>query len=150
MELKAGTHEVTAQLEANDHPVLHWRIVDGTTTLRSPDADAVDFTVFIGSADEIIGSLHDLTGHSPMLPRWAFGYIHCRERFHSSKEIIETAQRFRDENLPLSVIVQDWQWWGHHGWNAMKFDERFYPNPKALTDSLHDMNVRLMLSVWQE
>ena len=150
VELKAGTHEVTAQLEANDHPVLHWRIVDGTTALRSPDADAVDFTVFIGSADEIIGSLHDLTGHSPMLPRWAFGYIHCRERFHSSKEIIETAQRFRDEKLPLSVIVQDWQWWGHHGWNAMKFDERFYPNPKALTDSLHDMNVRLMLSVWSK
>ena len=150
VDLKAGTHTVTAQLEANDHPVLHWRKVDGTTTLRSPDADAVDFTVFIGSPDEIIASLHDLTGHSPMLPRWAFGYIHCRERFHSSQEIIETAQRFRDENLPLSVIVQDWQWWGRHGWNAMRFDERFYPNPKALTDSLHDMGVRLMLSVWSK
>ena len=150
VDLKAGTHTVTAQLEANDVPVLYWRRVDGTNTLRSPDAHDVDFTVFIGSADEIIASLHDLTGHSPLLPRWAFGYIHCRERFHSSQEIIETAQRFRDENLPLSVIVQDWQWWGRHGWNAMRFDERFYPNPKALTDSLHDMGVRLMLSVWSK
>ena len=150
VELKAGTHTVTAQLEANDHPVLYWRREDGTTTLRSPDAEAVDFTVFVGSPDEIIASLHDLTGHSPMPPRWAFGYIHCRERFHSSQEIIETAQRFRSEGLPLSVIVQDWQWWGRHGWNAMQFDDRFYPNPKALTDSLHDMNVRLMLSVWSK
>ena len=32
----------------------------------------------------------------------------------------------------------------------MQFDERFYPNPKALTDSLHDMDVRLMLSVWSK
>ena len=150
VDLTAGSHTITAQLEANDRPVLYWRHVDNTTTLRSPDSEAVDFTVFVGSPDEIIASLHDLTGHSPLLPRWAFGYIHCRERFHSSQEILETAQRFRDENLPLSLIVQDWQWWGRHGWNAMQFDERFYPNPKALTDSLHDMNVRLMLSVWSK
>ena len=150
VELKAGTHTVNAQLEAHDQPVLHWRLIDATTTLRSPVADAVDYTVIVGSADEVMATLHDLTGHSPMLPRWAFGYIHCRERFHSSKEIIETAQRFRSEGMPLSVIVQDWQWWGRHGWNAMKFDERFYPNPRALTDSLHDMDVRLMLSVWSK
>lgn len=150
VELKAGSHAVTAQLEASDHPTLYWRKVDATTTLRSPVADAVDYTVIIGSPDEIISTLHDLTGHSPLLPRWAFGYIHCRERFHSSSEIIETAERFRREDLPLSLIVQDWQWWGRHGWNAMQFDERFYPNPKALTDSLHAMDVRLMLSVWSK
>ena len=150
VELKAGTHEVDAELEASDRPVLHWRRVDATTCLRSPGGEGVDFTVFTGSPDEIIASLHDLTGHSPMLPRWAFGYIHCRERFHSSREITETARRFRTEGLPLSVIVQDWQWWGRHGWNAMRFDERFYPDPKALADSLHDMDVRLMLSVWSK
>lgn len=150
VELSAGKHTVEAQLEANDRPMLHWRQVDRTTTLRSPVAEAVDYTVVVGSSDEIIATLHDLTGHTPLLPRWAFGYIHCRERFHSSAEIIETAQRFQCEGLPLDLIVQDWQWWGRHGWNSMQFDERFYPNPKALTDSLHDMNVRLMLSVWSK
>ena len=150
VELKAGTHSLSAQLEANDRPVVYWRRVDETTTLRSPVADAVDYTVFIGSPDEIIGSLHDLTGHSPLLPRWAFGYIHCRERFHSSDEILQTARRFRSEGLPLDVIVQDWQYWGRYGWNAMRFDERFYPEPKALTDTLHRMDVRLMLSVWSK
>ncbi|MCR5179881.1 MAG: DUF5110 domain-containing protein [Bacteroidaceae bacterium] len=148
--LTAGVHHVTAQLEANDKPVLHWRRLDGTTTLRSPVATAVDYTVFVGTADEVISSLHDLTGHSPLLPRWAFGYIHCRERFHSSDEILQTAQRFRQENLPLDVIVQDWQYWGRHGWNAMRFDEEHYPDPNALTDSLHSMGVRLMLSVWSK
>ena len=148
--LTAGTHRVTAQLEANDHPVLHWRRIDQTTTLRSPVSDAVDYTVLVGSPDEIISTLHDLTGHTPLLPRWAFGYIHCRERFHSSDEILQTAQRFRNERLPLDLIVQDWQWWGRHGWNAMRFDEQYYPDPLALTDSLHAMGVRLMLSVWSK
>ena len=78
------------------------------------------------------------------------GYIHCRERFHSQEEILTTAKRFRSEELPADVIVQDWQYWGKYGWNAMRFDEANYPNPKQLTDELHDMNMRLMVSVWSK
>ena len=52
--------------------------------------------------------------------------------------------------MALSLIVQDWQYWGKYGWNSMKFDEEFYPDPKALTDSLHRMGVRLMVSVWSK
>ena len=64
------------------------------------------------------------------------------------QEIIETAREFQKRDIPLSVIVQDWQWWGKHGWNAIQFDEEFYPNPKQMMDELHKMDVRLMLSVW--
>ena len=32
----------------------------------------------------------------------------------------------------------------------MQFDEDNYPDPKALTDSLHKMDIRLMLSVWSK
>ena len=32
----------------------------------------------------------------------------------------------------------------------MRFDEANYPNPKQLTDELHAMNMRLMLSVWSK
>jgi alpha-D-xyloside xylohydrolase len=84
------------------------------------------------------------------MPDWALGYIHCRERFHSSDEILQTAHRFRNENLPVGVMVQDWQYWGKYGWNSMRFDEEFYPDPKALTDSLHQMGMKLMLSVWSK
>ena len=75
---------------------------------------------------------------------------YCRERFHSQDEIINTAKRFRNENLPADVMVQDWQYWGKYGWNAMQFDEANYPNPKQLTDELHAMNMRLMVSVWSK
>ena len=118
--------------------------------LRSPFADAVDYTVFVGNADEVVASYRQLTGEVPMMPQWAMGYIHCRERFHSQKEILETANRFRNEQLPIDVIVQDWQYWGKYGWNSMTFDEEHYPNPKQLTDSLHKMNMRLMVSVWSK
>jgi alpha-D-xyloside xylohydrolase len=104
----------------------------------------------VGTADEVISSNRDLTGRCPEMPKWALGYIHCRERFHSSDEILQTARRFKQENMPIRMIVQDWQYWGKYGWNSMQFDEQYYPNPKALTDSLHQMDIRLMVSVWSK
>ncbi|MBQ3752601.1 MAG: glycosyl hydrolase family 31 [Prevotella sp.] len=150
VRLTAGRHTVTAELSRGDNPVLYYGQVKDETTFRSPVAPQLDYTVFVGSADEIIASYRDLTGPAPLMPSWALGYIHCRERFHSSKEILETANRFKQEKLPISVIVQDWQYWGKYGWNSMQFDEEHYPDPKALTDSLHKMDIRLMVSVWSK
>ena len=150
VHLSKGHHQLTAELTKNDNPTLYYNKVKDETTFHSPVATAVDYTVFIGSADEIIATYRELTGQCPPMPKWALGYIHCRERFHSSQEILETANRFRKENMPISLIVQDWQYWGKYGWNSMKFDEEFYPDPKALTDSLHKMDIRLMLSVWSK
>ena len=150
VRLTAGRHTVTAELSRGDNPVLYYGQVKDETTFRSPVAPQLDYTVFVGSADEIIATYRDLTGPAPLMPSWALGYIHCRERFHSSQEILETANRFKQEKLPISVIVQDWQYWGKYGWNSMQFDEEHYPDPKALTDSLHKMDIRLMVSVWSK
>ena len=150
VHLSKGRHHLTAELTKDDAPTLYYNKVKDETTFQSPESTMVDYTVFIGSADEIIATYRELTGQCPPMPKWALGYIHCRERFHSSQEILETANRFKSEHLPISMIVQDWQYWGKYGWNSMKFDERYYPDPKALTDSLHKMDIRLMLSVWSK
>ena len=150
VHLEAGRHTLEAELTKDDTPTLYYNKVEDQTTFRSPVAEAVDYTVFIGTPDEIIATYRELTGPAPLMPEWALGYIHCRERFHSSDEILQTARRFREEGMPLSVIVQDWQYWGKYGWNSMQFDEAFYPDPKALTDSLHQMDVKLMVSVWSK
>lgn len=150
VRLKAGKHQLKAELSRGDNPVLYYNKVDDKTVMRSPVAEAVDYTVFVGTPDEIIATYRQLTGVAPMMPQWAMGYIHCRERFHSQNEILDNAKRFRNEQLPIDVIVQDWQYWGKYGWNSMTFDEEHYPNPKQLTDSLHKMNMRLMVSVWSK
>lgn len=151
LQLTAGQHTFTSELTNGDKPVLYLRKVDNTTTFQSPVADKVDYTLFVGSADEVIASYRHLTGDALMMPQWALGFIHCRERYHSSAEILENARIFREKQLPVDVIVQDWQWWGKYGWNSMQFDEEFYPDPTALTTELHDsLNMRLMLSVWSK
>ena len=150
VHLEAGKHRLSAELSNGDKPVVHYHLVKNETTFYTPIEKAVDYTVFVGNPDEIIASYRQVTGNVPMLPIWAMGYIHCRERFHSQEEILSTANRFRNEQLPIDMIVQDWQYWGKYGWNSMKFDEAHYPSPKSMTDSLHRMNMRLMVSVWSK
>ena len=148
--LTAGPHMVSVEGVEGDAPVLHWRRVDPSTTFHSPVARALDYTVFAGKADEAIGAYRTLTGPVPEMPDWMFGYIHCRERYHSQEEILRNAAEFKERGLPLDVIVQDWQWWGPTGWNSMEFDPGNYPDPRALTDSLHAMDTRFMISVWSK
>lgn len=150
VDLKAGQHELTAELERGDDPTVFYRKVDDNTVFRSPVAECVDYTVFAGNADEIIASYRAVTGNVPMLPSWAFGYIHCRERFHSQEELLATARRFRKEEIPIDLIVQDWQYWGKYGWNAMRFDEQHYPDPAQMVRDLHGMDMKLMISVWSK
>ena len=150
-EVSAGQHSVRVIGAHDDQPVLFWRPSEDRTVLRSPVADAIDYVVFAGpTPDDVIRGYRQLTGPAPLMPSWAYGYIHCRERFHSSEEILDTAAEFRKRNLPLDVIVQDWQYWGKYGWNAMKWDEQYYPDPKTMIDRLHAMNVKFMVSVWSK
>ena len=150
VNLTAGTHAIAVEGVRTDTPVLYWKKVEDATTFRSPVAAALDYTVFAGQADDVIGAYRTLTGPVPEMPDWMFGYIHCRERYHSSEEIIANAREFKDRGLPLDVIVQDWQWWGPTGWNSMEFDREHYPDPKALTDTLHAQGTRFMISVWSK
>ena len=148
--LSAGLHTVTSEGVRGDSPVVYWRKVGDETVFSSPVAAALDYTVFAGSADEVIAAYRTLTGPVPEMPDWMFGYIHCRERYHSQDEILENAAGFKSRGLPLDVIVQDWQWWGDTGWNSMEFDPVNYPDPAALTAGLHDMDTRFMISVWSK
>ena len=150
VHLEKGTHKVFVSGSRGDKPTVGIREVTNTTTFSSPVAVALDYTVFAGTADEIISSYRNLTGKVPTMPDWAFGYIHCRERYDSQQELLENARRLKTENYKTSVIVQDWQWWGKYGWNAMQFDEGKYPDPKAMTDELHRNDMKLMLSVWSK
>lgn len=149
-DLTPGEHTIEVRAASEDQPSLSFRRIDDTTTLRSPVADALDYVVFAGSADEVIASYRRLTGPAPLPPLWALGYIHCRERFSSQEQIVSTAAEFRQRHLPLDLIVQDWQYWGRHGWNAMRFDEADYPDPAAMVRDLHALNARLMVSVWSK
>ena len=148
VHLKAGEHDVQLICKSDNKPQLSWKLKDNSTVFRSPHAKALDYVVFAGSADDVIASYRKLSGNAPLFPKWAYGFWQCRERYTSANHLIETVKEFRKRQLPMDVIVQDWQYWGNKGWGVPQFDERHYPNPTGFIKEIHDLNAHFCISIW--
>ena len=98
--------------------------------------------------DEVISGYRTLTGKAPVMPKWAMGYWQSRERYKTSTEMIDALAGFRERNIPIDNIVMDWSHWEEDAWGSHEFDLARFPDPKAMVDSIHDMNGRMMISVW--
>ena len=148
--LTRGKHTVTVQNEANDRTSLKFRAMNDTTTFCSDDAKELDYVVITGDAAKVMKTYRELCGKTPMLPKYAFGYWHCRERFVSQDDLLTNLREFRNRKLPVDIIVQDWQWWDSGKWNSMHFDSQRFADPKGMNDEVHKLNAHSMLSVWSK
>jgi alpha-D-xyloside xylohydrolase len=117
------------------------------TRWTSQVGDRVSFFVIAGAtADEIYAGYRLLTGPTPLLPKAAYGYIQCKQRYASQKEVLDVAQGYRDRHLPASVLVVDWFYFTKMG--QFDFDPKLWPDPAAMNKKLHDLGFETMISVW--
>jgi alpha-D-xyloside xylohydrolase len=117
------------------------------TKWTSEVGDRVSFFVVAGdTADEIYAGYKLLTGPTHMLPKAAYGYIQCKQRYASQKELLDVAQGYRDRHLPADVLVVDWFYYTKMG--QMDMDPKFWPDPAAMNKQLHAMGFETMISVW--
>jgi len=149
VDLKAGDHQVQLVCKSSNIPKVSWKRIDNRTTFRSPNAKLLEYVVFYGpSADSVIATYRNLSGNAPMFPLWAYGFWQCRERYTSAANLVETVKEFRNRNIPMDVIVQDWQYWGKNGWGVPKFDETNYSNPAGFIKNIHDLHAHFNISIW--
>ena len=104
------------------------------------------FVITGGTADEVYAGYKLLTGPTHMLPKAAYGYIQCKQRYASQEELLSVAKGYRDRHLPADVLVVDWFYYTKMG--QMDFDPHFWPDPSAMNKQLHDMGFETMISVW--
>ena len=115
----------------------------------SESGKEVNYYFFYGPGfDRIIDLYRTATGKAPMFGKWAFGLFQSQDRYKSQAEIIGVKNSYRDQNIPVDVIVQDWYWWSPLpiGSHVMNHDR--YPDPKGMIDELHKANVHAMISIW--
>jgi len=102
-----------------------------------------------GNADGVVAQMRDLTGQSPLLPLWTYGYFQSKERYKNQEEIVAVVEKYRSLKVPLDGIIQDWQYWGKDSlWNSMSFDKTTYPDPQGMVDKIHTMKAHLMIVAW--
>jgi alpha-D-xyloside xylohydrolase len=112
--------------------------------------EQLDFYVIQGeNFDEVTRGYYHLTGSAPMLPKWALGFLQSKERYVNAHELIDVVSEYRRRRVPLDGIVLDWKSWPNGaGWGQKSFDPARFPNPSAMTDALHAIGARLMVSIW--
>ena len=117
------------------------------TRWSSQVGDRVSFFVIAGdTADEFYAGYRLLTGPTPMLPKAAYGYIQCKQRYRTQDEVLSVAKGYRDRHLPADVMVVDWFYYTKMG--QMDFDPTLWPDPAAMNKQLHEMGFETMISVW--
>lgn len=111
--------------------------------------DMIDYYFIRGeNMDGVISGYRSLTGKSPVMPRWAMGYWQSRERYKTADELLTAVNEYRRRNIPLDNIVLDWSYWPEDAWGSHCFDSLRFPDPAGMVDSVHQLNARVMISVW--
>ena len=147
--LPANTSCTVTLLGGGRNAKVFARPLGDTTMFRSEVGEAIDYYFFYGpTADEIIAGYRQATGDAPLFPKAAYGFWQCRERYSSQAQMLSAARQFRSNQIPVDFIVQDWQYWGDHGWGAYEWDLKNYPDPTNMIAELHTNHFQYMISVW--
>jgi len=118
-------------------------------SLWSEMGDQIDYYFIYGAnADEVISGYRTVTGKAQVMPKWSMGYWQSRERYKTQDEIVSTLKEFRQRNIPIDNIVQDWSYWPEDAWGSHDFDLDRFPDATAMVKDIHDLNGRVMISVW--
>lgn len=123
---------------------------DHQIRFHSEAGQQIDYYMLTGlNIDSLISGYRYLTGKAPIMPKWAYGFWQSKEHYNSQEEILATARAFREKQIPIDNIVQDWYYWKEDDWGSQQFDTSRYPDPAAMTRELHkDYHLHFMISVW--
>jgi Alpha-glucosidases, family 31 of glycosyl hydrolases len=107
----------------------------------------IDYWVTVGDNPAVVEENYAaVSGTVPMMPEWAMGFWQCKLRYKTQEELLEVAREYKRRGLPLSAIVCDFFHWPHLG--DWAFDERYWPDPEAMTAELEKLGVKLVVSIW--
>ena len=136
---------------------------DGWVKLRRPDTKDVYFFGYGLEYLKAVKALYKLTGVPPMLPAYAFGNWWSRCHRYTQEEYVELVERFKSEDIPITVAVIDFDWHlrsvpeeckdkndlpGIYGaWGGYTWDKELFPDYKGFLKYLHDNNLKVTLNL---
>jgi alpha-D-xyloside xylohydrolase len=116
--------------------------------LLMAEGDSLDYYFFYGpSLKKVASSYTDLTGKSPVPPKWSFGLWVSRISYDSQEQVMETARRLRAERYPADVINVDTNWFKGEWQCDWRFGPRF-PDPAGMFRQLREQGFRVCLWQW--
>lgn len=109
-------------------------------------ADGGDLNYYFIHGDtvaDVIRQYTNLTGKIEMPPLWSLGFQQCRYSYYPDFEVETVAKTFRDKKIPADVIYLDIHYM--EAYKAFTFDNKTFPNPKALIEKLEGMGFQVVV-----
>jgi alpha-D-xyloside xylohydrolase len=108
------------------------------------EGSALRLHLWVGPPLDVVAAYTLSTGAPRVPPAWAFGAHFWRNENTSGAEVLEDVARFRELDIPLSVVWIDNPW--QTSYNDLTFDPARFPDAEQLIASLHDAGVKVL--VW--
>lgn len=97
---------------------------------------------------DLVSNYTQLTGRQPMPPRWALGNFSSRFGYHSSREVLQTIRKFKEDDIPVDAVVLDLFWFGKDikgNMGNLAFDRDSFPEPEEMIEELAQQGVHSIL-----
>lgn len=138
-----------------------WHLIDDSkTALRESDGwvsnrpfhqGGYQDGYFFGYGTDYETALKDfykITGNPPLLPKWAFGVWYSKyEPYTSSFYQTALLPRFREEKIPLDVLIIDTDWKSPHQWNGWNWNNNLFPDPQSFINWSKQEGLAISLNI---
>ena len=134
--------------------------------MQRPAGDRQDWYFFGYGHDykQALGDYILIAGRIPLPPRFAFGAWWSRYWAYSDQELDDLVRGFREDSVPLDVLVIDMDWHltfgpsgagekpkdqsGHTtGWSGYTWNKLLFPDPEQFLKRIHEEGLKVTLNL---
>jgi alpha-glucosidase len=91
---------------------------------------------------DVVERYTELTGRTPMPPKWALGFQQCRWSYFPDDEVLRIARTFREKQIPADVIYLDIHYM--NGYRVFTWDRERFPDPVRMVKNLNQIGFKLV------
>ena len=104
-------------------------LAGGSMQVSGTNHPDISYDVIAGTPSQIFKALSDLSGASPMFPKWAMGFTNSQWG-SDQQELLAIVHGYRQRHIPIDNFTFDFDWkaWGDDNngefrWNTTKFPD---------------------------
>ena len=103
----------------------------------------MNYYFFYGpSPKTVLARYTELTGHTPLPPRWAIGYHQSRYSYYPESMVRFIADNFRERHIPCDALFLDIHYMD--GYRIFTWDKTRFPDPPKLLSDLRQEGFRVV------